>query len=116
MSLFLHLKYTNHKTKPLRTLAVIGVGVPALLKTNDLLSKGNRLQGLHGGKSVLRLNSCKNGGASSSVNPALTSFDFISVLQRQCFVSLVLQNLERHAKVLVLLQATTVHMVYGLAE
>ncbi len=43
MSPFLHLKYGNHKTKPIHTLAVIkdSVIVPVLLKTNDLSSKGS---------------------------------------------------------------------------
>ena len=40
MSLFLHLKYANHKTKAIHTLAVIRnsviIIVPVLLKTNDL--------------------------------------------------------------------------------
>lgn len=43
MSLFLHLKYANHKTKPIHTLAVISnsvsITVPVLLKTNDLPGK-----------------------------------------------------------------------------
>lgn len=44
MSLSLHLKYANHKTKPIHTLAVIRncviIIVPVLLKTNDLPSEG----------------------------------------------------------------------------
>lgn len=99
MSLFLHLKYTTHKTKPIHTLAVtrnivISV-IPVLLKTKETEIRRTTLEQIMYFWRMIHFRFRRN-----EIHPWYFSI-----------TDTVLCITELFASVLVLIQTTTVHMV-----